>query len=116
MLNHLINMIDAQSDFSLKGTFRDAFEAEEFCKISGVDLVLMDVQMPVMDGYTATKTIRLLKDEKLRRIPIVAMTANAFAEDVQNAKAAGMTDHIAKPLDVTKMMETLTEVLHESGH
>ncbi len=79
-------------------------------------LILMDVQMPVMNGYDATRAIRALPDPQLSSIPIVAMTANAFAEDVQNAKAAGMTDHIAKPLDVTKMMETLTEVLHESGH
>ncbi len=68
-----------------------------------------------MNGYDAAKAIRALPDPQLASIPIVAMTANAFAEDVENAKAAGMNGHIAKPLDIQKMMETLTEVLRESG-
>ncbi|MBR6343898.1 MAG: response regulator, partial [Selenomonadaceae bacterium] len=78
-------------------------------------LILMDVQMPIMNSYDAAKAIRALPDPQLASIPIVAMTANAFAEDVENAKAAGMNGHIAKPLDIAKMMETLTEVLRESG-
>ena len=73
--------------------------------------VLMDIQMPVMDGYEAARAIRALADPKLASIPIIAMTANAFAEDVQAAKDAGMDGHIAKPIDVGKMMDTLTEVL-----
>ena len=75
------------------------------------DCVLMDVQMPVMNGYEATAKIRALKDKKLAQIPIIAMTANAFTEDIQAAKEAGMNSHIAKPLDIQKMIETLTEVL-----
>lgn len=75
------------------------------------DAVLMDIQMPVMNGYEATKAIRSLPDSKLAQIPIIAMTANAFSEDIQAAKDAGMDSHIAKPLDVAKMIETLTEVL-----
>ena len=75
------------------------------------DAVLMDIQMPVMDGYTAARAIRALPDAALSQIPIVAMTANAFAEDAQAAAEAGMNGHIAKPLDVDKMMETLQEVL-----
>ncbi len=74
-------------------------------------LILMDVQMPVMNGYEASKAIRALPDKQLASIPIIAMTANAFAEDVQNAKNAGMNDHVAKPLDVTQMMMTITNVL-----
>ena len=74
-------------------------------------LVLMDVQMPVMNGYEATKAIRALPDPKLASIPIIAMTANAFAEDVQAAKNAGMDGHLAKPIRMDKMMQTLTEVL-----
>ena len=73
--------------------------------------VLMDVQMPIMNGYEATKKIRALKNPKLAQIPIIAMTANAFTEDIQAAKDAGMNSHIAKPLDIPKMIETLTEVL-----
>lgn len=75
------------------------------------DAVLMDIQMPIMNGYEATKKIRALKNPELAQIPIIAMTANAFSEDVQAAKDAGMNSHIAKPLDIPKMIETLTEVL-----
>ncbi|MBR5914278.1 MAG: amino acid permease [Selenomonadaceae bacterium] len=74
-------------------------------------LILMDVQMPIMNGYEASRAIRALPDKTLSSIPIIAMTANAFAEDVQNAKDAGMNDHVAKPLDVPQMMATITKVL-----
>ena len=76
------------------------------------DLILMDIQMPVMDGYTATKNIRLLENKALAQIPIVAMTANAFAEDVKAAEDAGMQAHIAKPVDVKLMIKTLARVLN----
>ena len=77
-------------------------------------LILMDVQMPVMNGYEATKAIRALPDPVLAAIPIIAMTANAFAEDIQNAKDAGMDGHIAKPLNIPEMMKTLEHILRES--
>ena len=75
------------------------------------DAVLMDIQMPVMDGYEATKVIRGLDDKRLAEIPILAMTANAFSEDVEAAKNAGMQAHIAKPIDIAVLMKTLTDVL-----
>ena len=75
----------------------------------------MDIQMPVMNGYDASKAIRALPNPALAAIPIIAMTANAFSEDVQAAKDAGMDDHIAKPIDVTKMAETLTRVLKSAS-
>lgn len=78
------------------------------------DAILMDIQMPVMDGYEATRAIRTLEDQRLARIPIIAMTANAFKEDQQAAFEAGMQAHIAKPLDVEKMMETIRVVLSRS--
>ena len=68
----------------------------------------MDVQMPHMNGYDATKEIRKLKDPRKSRIPIIAMTANAFEEDRKNALAAGMNGHLAKPIDVQKLIQTLT--------
>ena len=74
-------------------------------------LVLMDIQMPVMDGYDAAKAIRALPDEKLASIPILAMTANAFEEDKQAALKCGMNGHIAKPIHVGKLMEALDEIL-----
>ena len=70
------------------------------------DLIFMDIQMPVMNGYEATAAIRSLPGEQ-GKLPIVAMTANAFAEDVQLAKNTGMNGHIAKPLDMNKLNDVL---------
>ena len=77
------------------------------------DAILMDIQMPVLDGYAATKAIRGLDDPKRSRIPILAMTANAFKEDEEAAIEAGMQAHIAKPIDVDNLMQKLKEVLFE---
>ena len=74
-------------------------------------LILMDVQMPVMDGYAATKLIRELEDPGLAQIPILAMTANAFEEDRQEALKCGMNGHIAKPIDIDELMDTLDQIL-----
>ena len=74
-------------------------------------LVLMDVQMPVMNGYEAAKAIRSLENRRLAEIPIIAMTANAFEEDKKEALASGMNGHIAKPIDVNNLFETLDRVL-----
>ena len=73
--------------------------------------ILMDIQMPVMNGYDAAKGIRSLDDPELSRIPIVAMTANAFSEDVKKALDVGMNAHIAKPIDINSLTSTLKEVL-----
>ena len=75
-------------------------------------LVLMDIQMPVMDGYGAARAIRALEDQKLADIPILAMTANAFEEDRQEALRAGMNGHIAKPINIDTLFDTLEQVLH----
>ena len=71
------------------------------------NLVLMDIQMPVMNGYEATCAIRTLERKDARSLPIVAMTANAFAEDIQAAKSSGMNEHMAKPIDLGRLMEVL---------
>ncbi len=76
------------------------------------DLILMDVQMPRMDGYTATRAIRSLPDPCDSRIPIVAMTANAFEEDRKNALNAGMNGHVAKPIDISRLLRTLAEIMN----
>ena len=75
------------------------------------DLILMDIQMPRMDGYQTTREIRNLPDPDLARIPIVALTANAFEEDKKEAFVAGMDGHIAKPFDLDKVNGVLTEIL-----
>ena len=75
------------------------------------DLILMDIQMPRMNGYEATKAIRKLPGTYAASVPIIAMTANAFDEDKQNAYAAGMNGHIAKPIDVSKLLNTISEIL-----
>ena len=75
------------------------------------DLILMDIQMPIMDGYEATRQIRAMEDAERSSVPIVAMTANAFDEDRQRAMEAGMNGHVAKPIDISKLMDTLKDIL-----
>ena len=89
---------------------REAYEMVESSPENWYDLIFMDVQMPVMDGYEATAAIRSIKGLR-SQIPIIAMTANAFAEDVQLAKNAGMNEHIAKPLDFDKLNEIMAKWL-----
>ncbi|MCR5342327.1 MAG: amino acid permease [Butyrivibrio sp.] len=76
------------------------------------DIVLMDIQMPVMDGYEAAETIRKLEEKEKAGVPIVAMTANAFSEDIKKAADSGMNGHIAKPIDISKMTETLVKLIN----
>ncbi|MDR0464995.1 MAG: response regulator [Treponema sp.] len=80
------------------------------------DLILMDVQMPEMDGYEATRRIRGLDHEKAKQIPIIAMTANVFSEDVEKCLAAGMNDHVGKPLDINEFFRTLRKYLTGKGN
>lgn len=75
------------------------------------DVILMDIQMPVMDGYTATEIIRALDRSDARTVPILAMTADAFAEDIQMAKEAGMNSHMAKPLDRATLRKEISKYL-----
>ena len=75
------------------------------------DMILMDIQMPVMDGYDATARIRRMKDEEKASIPIIAMTANAFAEDRQKAISMGMNDHVAKPIDMNVLLPVIAKYI-----
>ena len=75
------------------------------------DICFMDIQMPVMDGYDAAARIRRMKDEKKASIPIVAMTANAFAEDRQKAISMGMNDHVAKPIDMNVLLPVIAKYI-----
>lgn len=75
------------------------------------DMILMDIQMPVMDGYDAAAGIRRMKDEKKASIPIIAMTANAFAEDKQKVISMGMNDHVAKPIDMNVLLPVIAKYM-----
>ena len=79
------------------------------------DAILMDLMMPVMDGYTATKEIRSLERSDAKTIPIIAMTANAFQEDAEKCIAVGMNAHLAKPLDIEKMMITICRLVKKEN-
>ena len=72
------------------------------------DLVLMDVQMPIMDGLTATRRIRAMSSESARTTPIVAMTANVLPEQIETCLAAGMDDHLGKPISAAKLLEAIS--------
>ena len=75
------------------------------------DLILMDIQMPIMNGYEACRQIRAMKDSPYADIPIIAMTANAFDEDRKAAYDAGMNGHVAKPINTEELFEMLGEIL-----
>ena len=109
----IAGMILAQSGFEVETAENGkvALEMVSGSEPGHYDAVLMDVQMPVMDGYTAAKEIRSLENKALAEIPIIAMTANAFREDEKAALAAGMQGHIAKPIDVKVLMCTLSKLL-----
>ena len=77
------------------------------------DMILMDIQMPKMNGYKATQAIRRLPDKDKACIPIIAMTANAFEEDKRDALAVGMNGHIAKPIELDKLLSMLVEVIRQ---
>ena len=86
-----------------------AVEKMREAKDGQYDLILMDVQMPLLNGYEATRQIRAMDRNYCKQIPILAMTANAFDEDRQEAIAAGMNGHMAKPIHVDKLLLTLME-------
>ena len=80
------------------------------------DMILMDVQMPVMNGYEATKAIRRSSHELAKKIPIIAMTANAFSEDIQHSLAAGMNAHVSKPVEMKILEKTIRSIKSGGGH
>ena len=86
-------------------------QALEMAKRTKPDLVLMDINMPEMDGYQATEEIRAMDLPLAREVPIIAMTANVFQEDIERCLAAGMNDHVGKPMDIGKLMAKLKHYL-----
>ena len=109
ILSELLAMEGA--DCKICGDGEKTVQAFNACTPGTYDLILMDIQMPVMNGYEATKAIRSGSHPEAKTIPIVAMTANAFAEDVLDALQAGMDAHISKPVDMNTLKKTLSKVL-----
>lgn len=117
-----LNMEIAQEIFSSVGAkveyaYNGAEGVEKFTQSPEgyYDLILMDVQMPVMNGYTATRKLRELPRQDARSVPILAMTADAFAEDIEMAKESGMNGHLAKPLNMDAVNRTIEGFLNHNG-
>ena len=107
----LLEEMGAKIDIADDGTV--AVEKMKRAQHGQYDLILMDIQMPFMDGYEATRTIRALPDRVLAATPIVAMTANAFSADQERAIASGMNGYLTKPINIKKMVEVLSEIFQK---
>ena len=95
----------------LQANGKEALEIFRNSKMGEYDFIIMDVMMPVMDGLEATKAIRGLEREDAKKIPIIAMTANAFEEDRKACLDAGMDEHIGKPIDIPLLKRAITKLL-----
>lgn len=105
----ILGMTGLEVEFA--GNGKQAFDIMARVEGGYYDIIFMDVQMPLMNGYEATRAIRTLPGEYTKQVPIIAMTANAFLEDVQAARNAGMNDHVAKPLDFDRLLKSLNRWL-----
>jgi len=103
----ILGMANLTVEYAKDG--REALDMMEKAPDNYYDMVFMDIQMPVMNGYEATRAIRSINRNYLKRVPIIAMTANAFAEDVEAARDVGMNEHIAKPIDFTQLLKVLNK-------
>ena len=109
ILTELLEMAGASCQVA--GNGREALEMFEGAESGQYDLILMDVQMPVMDGYEATRAIRGCRHPQAKTIPIISMTANAFSEDVKDALDAGMDEHVAKPIDMERLKSVIKDII-----
>ena len=93
--------------YEISASFSNGLDALNYLETIGADVLLTDIQMPVMDGYSAARAIRMLKDPSLANIPIIALSANTFEEDQKKSMESGMNAHLAKPLDVDRLLELI---------
>ena len=114
ILMELLKIEDAECTICENG--KRVLEAFEQSAPGDYDMILMDVQMPVMNGYEATKAIRRSSHELANTIPIIAMTANAFSEDIQHSLAAGMNAHVSKPVEMKVLEKTIRSIKSGGGH
>lgn len=103
----LLNNAGAEVTKAVNG--REAVELFQKSEIGAFDVILMDIMMPQMDGYQATRAIRAMDRPDAATVPIIAMTANAFADDRQKAQEAGMNGHVTKPLESGLLLRTIKE-------
>ena len=109
ILVKILGTLGAECDTAANG--QEAAEKFEASRPGEYDLILMDVQMPVMDGYEATRAIRSSSHPMAETMPVIAMTANAFVDDVRDALESGMDAHIAKPVQIDNLKATIQQVL-----
>ena len=114
ILTELLKIEGAECTICENG--EDVLKAFEQSAPGDYDMILMDVQMPVMNGYEATKAIRRSSHKLAKTIPIIAMTANAFSEDIQHSLAAGMTAHVSKPVEMKVLEKTIRSIKSGGGH
>ena len=114
ILMELLKIEDAECTICENG--KRVLEAFEQSAPGDYDMILMDVQMPVMNGYEATKAIRRSSHELAKTIPIIAMTANAFSEDIQHSLTAGMNAHVSKPVEMKVLEKTIRSIKSGGGH
>ena len=110
----MIKDILSKNGYNVAGEAENGAKAVEKYNELKPDLVLMDIQMPVMSGYEAAEALRASSHARAKQIPVIAMTANAFAEDIAKALSSGMNAHIAKPVDINRLESVLTEFLNKN--
>ena len=106
-------MLEQSGDVEVVGEASDGDVAVRQARALRPDVVLMDVRMPVMDGLSATRAIRALDHPDAKTVPIIAMTANVFDEDVQRSLEAGMNAHLSKPIEPDRLFETMAGFVRE---
>jgi CheY-like chemotaxis protein len=109
ILADLLELEDVETEHAVNG--EEAVRMFRESEPGYYDAILMDVRMPVMDGLTATKTIRELDHPDAKTIPIIAMTANVFDEDVERSLQAGMNAHLSKPIEPERLHETMAQLI-----
>ncbi len=107
----LLIILRTKSGFKVTDAVKNGLEVIQSIRKEKPNVVLMDIRMPVMSGYDAAKTIRAMKERADVNLPIIAMTADAFSEDIQHSLECGMNEHISKPIDVDRLIQILRKYL-----
>ena len=110
---HALEAVFTHNHYSVDVVY-NGIDAADWAESGNYDGMILDIMMPVMDGLEATRRIRAMKRPDARTIPIIAMTANAFADDIQQSLVAGMNAHISKPMDMGVLRKTVVKVISET--